>query len=281
VSISPTFYVQLFFVQNCLAKLFSAHGLPLQFFGVSISPEIASCKILVKLTTDLFGGGSKSGTEESGKSNSKDFVLDDKYKKLGEKSSSMKPDLEPVKKPPPVADQLELPVGVGGRGRRRGNPTFGGSHQSASVNPTINPSLDSTLNFKPDVSPIVSNTANVAQPDWMSSSGLSQQSNPSFQHTNSILPQVNPTVAPINQIFPQVNPAYQPQANPSFPQQANPVYQPQVNPSYQQQANPNFIQAIPQSQPIVYQAQPVPPVVVYSNPVLDQSLSVHNDLVSM
>ena len=229
--------------------------------------------------SDLFGG-SKSGNEDSGKS-SKDFVLDDKYKKLVEKSPSLKPDLEPAKKPLSVTDQLELPVGVGGRGRRRGNPTFGGANPPASINPVINPSLDSTLSFKPEVNPIVANTVNVVQPDWMTSSGLSQQTNPSFQQASSILPQVTQTVAPVNPIFPQVNPIYQPQANPSFPQQANPVFQPQVNPSYQQQPNPNFIQAIPQSQPVAYQAQPVPPVVVYSNPVLDQSLSVHNDLVSI
>ena len=213
--------------------------------------------------SDLFGG-SKSGNEDSGKS-SKDFVLDDKYKKLVEKSPSLKPDLEPAKKPLPVTDQLELPVGVGGRGRRRGNPTFGGANPPASINPVINPSFDSTLSFKPEVNPIVANTVNVAQPDWMTSSGLSQQTNPSFQQASSILPQVTQTVAPVNPIFPQVNP----------------IYQPQANPSYQQQPNPNFIQAIPQSQPVAYQAQPVPPVVVYSNPVLDQSLSVHNDLVSI
>jgi len=59
-------------------------------------------------------------------------VLDDKYKKIGDKSGETSP-----KKIPPATDQLEIPSGSSGRGRRRGNPTFGGPTNTPSVNPGV------------------------------------------------------------------------------------------------------------------------------------------------
>ncbi len=58
VSISPTFYVQLF-VQNCFAQLFSTYSLTLKFFGKRLSAKKLFVKMLLKWNQ---GGSSSSAT---------------------------------------------------------------------------------------------------------------------------------------------------------------------------------------------------------------------------
>ena len=71
--------------------------------------------------SDLFGGSGGAGGRDSnlGQNKGKEFVLDDKYRKLPDKAAEISP-----KKSNPT-NQLEVPVGSAGRGRRRGNPTVG------------------------------------------------------------------------------------------------------------------------------------------------------------
>lgn len=172
--------------------------------------------------SDLFGG-SKTGSE-FGKA--KEFVLDEKYKKLGPENSEL------PKKSSPTRDHLELPVASAGRGRRRGTPTVGGSANPGSLNLGLDPVVP-----KPELSlPLPVNPVPAAQ-------------------TNLANPASNPIIPAFNPVSPGIA-------------HLHPVGLPPVQPA------PSYIQ--PQVQPISYQTTPT---LAFSNPVLDQSLSLHNDLM--
>jgi hypothetical protein len=251
------------------------------FGGLDDLKPVAARKSKNDFMSDLFG----SKSEDQNKA--KEFVLDDKYKK-SEDFNPPKITNPITEKTNPVPDQLEIPVS--GRGRRRGNPTFGGA-PTTSVAPSLDP-----ISLKPEPSQITS--TNAIQPKWLSSDsqpaqlnpalqvsspGLAQpapslsQTNPAFQLANPAFPSINPSFPQVNPSFPQVNSSF-PQVNPSYPQ-VNPVFS-QVNPTFNQ-AIPNYSQVTPNVNPppmvqVPYQA---PPTIVYSNPALDQSMSVHNELM--
>ena len=83
--------------------------------------SVASARISkTDFMSDLFGGSGGGGRDSNlGQNKGKEFVLDDKYRKLPDKAAEISP-----KKSNPT-NQLEVPVGSAGRGRRRGNPTVG------------------------------------------------------------------------------------------------------------------------------------------------------------
>ena len=86
-----------------------------------LRPSAASSrKSKTDFMSDLFGGSGGGGRDSNlGQNKGKEFVLDDKYRKLPDKAAEISP-----KKTNPT-NQLEVPVGSAGRGRRRGNPTVG------------------------------------------------------------------------------------------------------------------------------------------------------------
>ena len=125
----------------------------------------------------------------------------------------------------------------------------------------------------------------VAQPDWLGQQTMSSQlpNNPVVNPVNPLANQTlsqNQSAVGVNPSFQQFNPVPA-QVNPSF-QQYNPALS-QVNPSFQQQ-NPmpaQVNQIFSQINPVYTQANPVQsiPSIVYPNPVMDQSLAVHNDML--
>ena len=244
------------------------------FGGLDDLKPVAARKSKNDFMSDLFG----SKSEDQNKA--KEFVLDDKYKK-SEDFNPPKITNPITEKTNPVPDQLEIPVS--GRGRRRGNPTFGGA-PTTSVAPSLDP-----ISLKPE--PSQTTTINAIQPKWLSSDSQPAQVNPALQVSSPglaqpapSLSQTNPAFQFANPAFPSINPSF-PQVNPSFPQ-VNPSY-PRVNPAFSQ-VNPTFNQAIPNYSQVTPNVNPppmvqvpyqAPPTIVYSNPTLDQSMSVHNELM--